>query len=271
MCEINEGQEYEMEELSNDNFSITTHEDIYKNVNTGNKLFDENIKLVFHMLKKYRDILPYSYTDDLIQCGMIELYKATFTYDKNKEASFATYACRGIRFGMLNFVQKIKGRKEDDPRRKVDSISDPIAYAKDGNFISLEDMLYNTKDMVEFNIINNECLYYLDFLTGRIKQIILLRMEGYTQQKISDIMGISRSYVSRLEAKGYKQLRLLMETSINNINTILNYLDKNNKTYSSSSTVKITNELNFIFKIDRRIINIIAHSWLVKNGCEYYK
>ncbi len=171
-------------------------------------LVERNLRLVVHIVKKYQN--ADEDIDDLISIGCIGLIKAIKTFD-DKKGRLATYACRCIENELLMFL---RGKKKSS--REV-SLFEPIGQDKEGNEIHLVDVIEQTQpDIVEnmeltgnikrlFALINSD-------LTERERQILIMRYGLYgnrevTQNEIGEALGISRSYVSRIEKKALGKLR----------------------------------------------------------------
>ncbi len=171
-------------------------------------LIERNLRLVAHIIKKY-----YSSTseqDDLVSIGTIGLIKAINTFDVDKGIKLSSYAARCIENEILMYFRSNKKSSQDI------SINEPIDTDKEGNTLSLIDIMSSEDSIVDdIDIkIKSENLkkYVQESLTDREKRIIILRygLAGaapMTQRKVADIMGISRSYVSRIEKKALKKLR----------------------------------------------------------------
>lgn len=172
-------------------------------------LIERNLRLVAHIVKKYntneREI------DDLISIGTIGLIKAIDTFDAEKGIRLATYASRCIENELLMMLRNGKKQSKDV------YLYEPIGADKEGNEINLLDIIESVdEDVVETMELseNVKKLYqYLDdILSTREKEIIIMRYglygdEEVTQREIADMLGISRSYVSRIEKKALKKLR----------------------------------------------------------------
>lgn len=171
-------------------------------------LIERNMRLVAYIAKKYQNIDEDM--DDLISIGCIGLIKAVDTFEPSK-GRLATYACRCIDNELLMLL-----RSKKKTSREV-SLFEPIGQDKEGNEIHLMDVIEQQQiDIVE----RMECcanlkkMYLLleECLTPREKEIIIQRfgLNGQreaTQNEIGDQMGISRSYVSRIEKKALRKLR----------------------------------------------------------------
>lgn len=174
-----------------------------------NTLIEKNLRLVAHIVKKYsnsgRD------TEELISVGIVGLVKAVNTFDMDKGHKIATYAARCIENEILMLL-----RSERKQSREV-SLYDPIGTDKEGNEINLLDIIETEDvDIVEKMELNGNVkrLYqYIDeVLNEREKDIICLRYglhcsKPVTQREIAAKLGISRSYVSRIEKKALEKLR----------------------------------------------------------------
>lgn len=178
-----------------------------------NILIQKNMRLVAHMVKKYAssDIE----TEDMISIGTIGLIKAIKSFDIDKGSRFATYAAKCIDNELLMTLRNNKKRS-----REV-SLNEPIGTDKEGNEISLIDFVEcPNSDICRIIELNSqvECLdkAIKNALTPREIEIIALRYGLYggeekTQNEIAGMLGISRSYVSRIEKKALNKLRNEME------------------------------------------------------------
>lgn len=176
-----------------------------------NQLIEHNLRLVAHIIKKY-----YSATkeqDDLISIGTIGLIKAVETFDYRKGTRLATYASRCIENEILMHFRAGKKTAQDV------SMSDPIDTDKDGNPLTLMDVIAQDESLEEeLDLkLNSEKLYrYLhETLTPRERLIVEQRYglagEELTQRQVAKKLGISRSYVSRIEKKALEKLRARFE------------------------------------------------------------
>lgn len=177
-----------------------------------NKLIEHNLRLVVFLAKKY-DNTMYD-LEDLVSIGTIGLIKGVKTYKLDKNIKLATYASRCIDNEILMFLRKNK-------RRKVEiSFEDFINLDQDGNELHLEDVLGTPDDIVEKeyeSIVDKELLIKeIENLNKRDKEILTLRyglynQKEYTQKEVADMLGISQSYISRIEKKAIKRLKSLMK------------------------------------------------------------
>ena len=169
-------------------------------------LVERNLRLVVHIVKKYQNVD--GETEDFISIGCIGLIKAIKTFD-DKKGRLATYACRCIENELLMFL---RGKKKSS--REV-SLFEPIGQDKEGNEIHLVDVIeQNQPDIVENMELDGDIrrLLALMDLTDRERQILVMRYGLYgnrevTQSEIGEALGISRSYVSRIEKKALNKLR----------------------------------------------------------------
>lgn len=171
-------------------------------------LVERNLRLVVHIVKKYQN--ADEDIEDLISIGSIGLIKAIKTFDA-KKGRLATYACRCIENELLMFL---RGKKKSS--REV-SLFEPIGQDKEGNEIHLVDVIeQNQPDIIESMELagNIRRLFALmdASLTERERRILALRygLHGgreVTQNEIGEALGISRSYVSRIEKKALQKLR----------------------------------------------------------------
>ena len=177
-----------------------------------NILIERNLRLVAHIVKKYhntgKDI------DDLISIGTIGLIKGISTFDMNKGTRLATYAARCIDNEILMIIRSDKKTKGDM------SLQEPIGVDKEGNEISLLDVLGTDVDDILDEVhlkcqINKLHRVIGKSLQDRERMIIEHRyglIDGYrkTQKEIAKILGISRSYVSRIEKRAIDKLSKAM-------------------------------------------------------------
>ncbi len=173
-----------------------------------NVLIEHNLRLVAHIVKKYADA---STGDDLISIGTIGLIKGVNTFDRSKNSKLASYISRCIENEILMYF-----RREKKYAGQV-SLQEPIGHDDDGNEVSLMDVIQaENEDICEEMDKNNMIRRVLDrvrnLLTRREREIILLRYglggtEPLTQREVAGRLGISRSYVSRIEKRALCRLR----------------------------------------------------------------
>jgi RNA polymerase sporulation-specific sigma factor len=172
-----------------------------------NILIERNLRLVAHIVKKF-DINGEE-NDDLISIGTIGLIKGINTFKRHHNTRLATYAARCIENEILMHLRSIKKNRNDV------LLSDPIGSDKEGNEITLLDILDTgseiVTDTVEMRLEEEKLYEKLSSLSKRERKVIELRYglrdgENKTQREISKMLGISRSYVSRIEKKALRKL-----------------------------------------------------------------
>ena len=178
------------------------------------KLIEHNLRLVAHIVKKYN--MVDKETDDLISIGTIGLIKAIDTFDDEKGIRLATYASRCIDNELLMMLRSGKRLAKEV------YLYDPIGSDREGNEINLLDIIEEAEvDIVENIVLEDDIkkLYGMlgKVLTEREREIICLRYglsnrKEVTQREIASKLGISRSYVSRIEKKALKKLRECFES-----------------------------------------------------------
>ena len=172
-------------------------------------LIERNLRLVAHIVKKYS--FPNKDVDELISIGTVGLIKAIDSFDSSKGTRLATYASRCIENEILMLFRNNKKKKSEV------YLQDPIGVDKEGNEFCLIDILSSEKDCVLENVERNlqvKALYRKlgESLTKRESSILIMRyglIDGKckTQREIAVNLGISRSYVSRIEKKALKKLK----------------------------------------------------------------
>ena len=177
-----------------------------------NILIERNLRLVAHIMKKYYAVV--SDQEDLISIGTIGLIKGITTFDASKGARLATYAARCVENEILMHFRAQKKTSQDV------SLSDYIDTGNDGAALSLMDVVSDEEDLLE-RISNREAVRLMcravdEILTPQERQVIVLRYglgSGKTcrQREVAEITGISRSYVSRIEKKALKKLKMALE------------------------------------------------------------
>jgi len=172
-----------------------------------NVLIERNLRLVAHIMKKYYTVS--SDQDDLISIGTIGLIKGISTFDASKGARLATYAARCIENEILMHFRSQRKTAGDV------SLSDMIESSKEGNALSFMDVLCSDEDLFEDVSTKEQCRlvrnYVEQCLDDREKKIISLRygldgQQPMTQRDVAVLMGLSRSYISRLEKKALGKL-----------------------------------------------------------------
>jgi RNA polymerase sporulation-specific sigma factor len=171
-------------------------------------LIKHNLRLVAHIAKKY---INYPDTDELISVGSIGLIKAINTFEEGKGTQLATYAARCIENEILMLLRSGKKHKCNV------SLEEPVGIDKDGNEISLIDILTSASDSVFDGVESNILMERLLELTKRTLDareydIIILRYglggkAALTQREVAEKYEISRSYISRIEKRAVEKLR----------------------------------------------------------------
>ena len=191
-----------------------------KDKNARNKLIEHNLRLVAHIVKKFGEN---SYnTDDLISIGTIGLIKGIDSYSLKHNTKLTTYVAKCIENEILMYFRANKKNNNNI------SLDDPIGYDKEGNDITILDVLkMPSKDLVEEMYVNDNIKLlqkYLNILTPREKEIIIRRYglfnhDEETQKQIAKNIGISRSYVSRIEKRATTKILIEFIKNKNNIQT----------------------------------------------------
>lgn len=171
-------------------------------------LIERNLRLVVYIARKFENTGVG--VEDLISVGTIGLIKAVNTFNPEKNIKLATYASRCIENEILMYL-----RKNNKIKAEI-SFYEPLNIDWDGNELLLSDILGTENDIV-YNLIEDEVdkellLVAMENLTDREKEIVKLRFGLYgrkekTQKEVADMLGISQSYISRLEKKIIKRLR----------------------------------------------------------------
>ena len=178
--------------------------------NARAKLIEHNLRLVVFLAKKYEN--TGESLEDLVSIGSVGLIKGVNTYKLGKNIKLATYASRCIDNEILMFLRKNKKRRGEV------SFEDSLSYDSEGNELHLEDVLGTDSDIVTKGIekeTEKNMLYReINNLNERDKQIMIMRYglfdtEEMTQKDVASILGISQSYISRIEKKVIKKLKQL--------------------------------------------------------------
>lgn len=178
-----------------------------------NKLIEHNLRLVVFLAKKYDN--TGTDLEDLVSIGTIGLIKAVNTYRLDKNIKLATYASRCIDNEILMYLRKTKRKKGEV------SFEDSLSYDSDGNELHLEDVLGTDKDVVtkglDDELDKNMMLDEIERLSPRDKEIIELRYglnnkKEMTQKDVANLLGISQSYISRIEKKVIKKLKSIIKS-----------------------------------------------------------
>ncbi len=176
------------------------------------ELIEHNLRLVAHIIKKY--YASSNDQDDLISIGSIGLVKAVNTFNYEKGTRFATYASRCIENEILMYFRNLKKTAGDV------YINDPIDTDKDGNALTLLDIFAEDDSIIDDLDLKFKTQqlheYIRDVLSPREQRIILFRYgiggrKPLTQREVAVKLGISRSYVSRIEKKALEKLQKRFE------------------------------------------------------------
>ncbi len=172
------------------------------------KLIEHNLRLVVFLAKKYEN--TGIDLEDLVSIGTIGLIKGINTFNSEKNIKLATYASRCIDNEILMYLRKNKRRKTEV------SFEDSLSYDAEGNELHLEDVLGTDDDIVTRPLekeIEKKILYReINKLNARDKEIMILRYglnsnEEMTQKEVASSLGISQSYISRIEKKVINRLK----------------------------------------------------------------
>ncbi len=175
-------------------------------------LIVHNLRLVVYIARKFES--PQNNVEDLISIGTIGLIKAVNTFSPDRNIKLATYASRCIENEILMYLRKTASRKNEV------SIDEPLNTDYDGNELLLSDILGSDGDEIGSSIEREDervmLLSFVNSLPPREKQIMQMRfgMEGYeeyTQKEVADTLGISQSYISRLEKRIIDKLKKQIE------------------------------------------------------------
>ena len=181
-----------------------------------NKLVEHNLRLVAHIIKKYYGVQTEQ--DDLVSIGTIGLIKAVNTFKPDKNIRLSSYASRCIENEILMHFRSVKKSAQDV------SLNETIDTDNDGNPRTLMDIMAVDDTILDDldRKLNSRKLgqFIREELSGREKTVILLRYglggtEPLTQKEIAKQLGISRSYVSRIETKALKKLKKRFDSSSN--------------------------------------------------------
>ncbi|MBR2953178.1 MAG: RNA polymerase sporulation sigma factor SigK [Clostridia bacterium] len=179
------------------------------------KLIVHNLRLVVYLAKKFEN--SGVGIDDLISIGTIGLIKAVNTFSPEKNIKLATYASRCIENEILMYLRKIASQK------MVVSLDEPLNTDWDGNELMLADVLGSDGDEISREIEESDekriLIQVIDALPKREKEIIEMRFglgerEELTQKQVADIMGISQSYISRLEKRIIRKIGNRLKSKI---------------------------------------------------------
>ena len=176
-----------------------------------NKLIEHNLRLVVYVAKRFETNI--TNLEDLISIGTIGLVKAINTFKLDKNIKLATYASRCIDNEILMYLRKTKRKRTEV------SFEDSLSYDADGNELHLEDVLGTDADIVtkglDDELDKSMMLEEIEKLNPRDKEIIELRYglngkKEMTQKDVATLLGISQSYISRIEKKVIKKLKSII-------------------------------------------------------------
>lgn len=198
------------EPLSREDEAFYIDKSLAGDENAKSKLIEHNLRLVVFLAKKYENTGVD--LEDLVSIGTIGLIKGVSTYKPDKNIKLATYASRCIDNEILMFLRKNKKRRGEV------SFEDSLSYDAEGNELRLEDILGTDSDIVTKGLENEteRTLLYTEIqkLKERDQKIMILRYglynhEEMTQKDVADVLGISQSYISRIEKKVIRRLQSL--------------------------------------------------------------
>lgn len=179
-------------------------------------LVEHNLRLVVYIAKRFENVA--ADIEDLISIGTIGLIKAVNTYRSDKNIKLATYASRCIENEILMYIRKNSGQRAEL------SIEEPLNTDWDGNELLLSDILGSDEDQIYHDMEKEEerkaVRAAVDELSEREREIIVLRFglnkseKELTQKEVADLLGISQSYISRLEKKIMARLKEEIEEKI---------------------------------------------------------
>ena len=180
-------------------------------------LIERNLRLVVYIAKKFENTGVG--VEDLVSIGTIGLIKAINTFNADKKIKLATYASRCIENEILMYLRK------NNPSKVSISIDEPLNVDWDGNELLLSDILGTDEDITQREIeekVDKELLHIaMEKLSGREKFIMELRFgingdgNEKTQKQVADMLGISQSYISRLEKRIIQRLKKEIEKMMN--------------------------------------------------------
>ena len=178
-------------------------------------LITHNLRLVVYIAKKFES--PAAGVEDMISIGTIGLIKAVNTFEPDKKIKLATYASRCIENEILMYLRKSCNRRQDA------SIDEPLNTDSDGNELLLMDVLTSDDagvgEALERSAERDALRQAVGRLSARERKIMQMRFgldgqQEHTQKEVADSIGISQSYISRLEKRIIKRLRREIETAV---------------------------------------------------------
>lgn len=235
---------------------MVTNEDLFAKGDFST-LYEKNKGYIYSLVKKY----PNLNAEDVISCGNLGFTKAVKSYSLDKDTKFITYASMCINNEILMFIRKDKKHNSNI------SLNSTLTSDAKGNEMHLEDIVaddFNFEDDLSDKSELNHMRKAILMLPDNLKQLITLKLKNKTQQEIAQIMNLSQSYISRIEKKAYKELKVLME----------------GKTSSSKAKYEINAELilkaqegsekalNEVVSLNLPLVSTIAKKFL-NRGYEY--
>ncbi len=184
------------------------------NINAKEKLIEHNLRLVVFLAKRYEN--TNIDLEDLVSIGSIGLIKAINTFSSNKNIKLATYASRCIDNEILMYLRKNKKIKSEV------SIDQALTLDGEGNELHLEDIIGTDKDIIskEIETENDKQVMLKEILSlkPRDREIMILRYgllgtDEFTQKEVAEKLGISQSYISRIEKKVIKRLQNVLNAT----------------------------------------------------------
>ena len=183
-------------------------------IDAKEKLIEHNLRLVVFLAKKYEN--TNTDLEDLVSIGSIGLIKAINTFSSNKNIKLATYASRCIDNEILMYLRKNKKTKSEV------SIDQALTLDAEGNELHLEDIIGTEKNTIEQEIENDYdkqiMIKEILSLKPRDREIMILRYgllgtDEFTQKEVAEKLGISQSYISRIEKKVIKKLKNILNVA----------------------------------------------------------
>lgn len=198
--------------------SSKEEEEMIRNIDSSearDMLIEHNLRLVAYIAKKFEN--TGANIEELISIGTVGLMKAVSTFNSDKNIKLATYASRCIENEILMFIRKTSSQKKEI------SIDEPLSVDWDGNELLLSDILGSENDVVTKSMEEDEekriVRAAVESLSDRERIIVELRYglisgRELTQKEVADALGISQSYISRLEKKIMHRLKKKIEEKI---------------------------------------------------------
>lgn len=183
-------------------------------LSASEKLIEHNLRLVAYIAKKFEGAKIEM--EDLISIGAVGLIKAVRTFKLDKNIRLATYASRCIENEILMQLRKTSKIRNDV------SLDNPLSEDNDGNELVLGDIIPSSEDIVEIAVdkpADNDLLHkFIDNLNAREREIMVLRYglfgnEELTQREVAEKLGISQSYISRLEKRILGEMKVELQKS----------------------------------------------------------